>query len=124
MGTAVHPRVGGEQDHLPGQGVNLAGSSPRGRGTDTNRNAGRRASRFIPAWAGNRPRTARSHAGPAVHPRVGGEQIRNPPRFASNTGSSPRGRGTALRLYYLHPALRFIPAWAGNSALTHGVDYA
>ena len=52
--SAVHPRVGGEQSKQVGPVCQLAGSSPRGRGTERRRMDCIRDSRFIPAWAGNR----------------------------------------------------------------------
>ena len=71
--------------------------------------------RFIPACAGNRQRR-RSAAAPApVHPRVCGEQPSRQPPPPTDTGSSPRVRGTdrgAGQRTCLH---RFIPACAGNS---------
>ena len=51
----VHPRVGGEQLKVLDLKIEKTGSSPRGRGTDLRKTASIQYSRFIPAWAGNRP---------------------------------------------------------------------
>ena len=75
------------------------GSSPRGRGTCTDRRS---------------PCTAAA----AGHPRVGGEHaIRSSsPTGQVPIGSSPRGRGTCSWLGALAACVptRVIPAWAGN----------
>ncbi len=110
--AAVHPRVGGEQtSHAIARG-----SSPRGRGTVCRDVASIGTTRFIPAWAGNRSATLAAARPTSVHPRVGGEQTcaRWKPIFAN--GSSPRGRGTAVPVPREYVPIRFIPAWAGNSA--------
>ena len=49
-----HPRVGGEQIRKRPVAKFSAGSSPRGRGTETDDAVGVRGLRVIPAWAGNR----------------------------------------------------------------------
>ena len=51
------------------------GSSPRGRGTGSDRVFQRHPARFIPAWAGNRCQQCEQRSFKAVHPRVGGEQM-------------------------------------------------
>ena len=48
-----HPRVGGEHDSSAGCKSSIAGSSPRGRGTQRRRGKEGGGSRIIPAWAGN-----------------------------------------------------------------------
>ena len=82
------------------------GSSPRVRGTELLRYAATITGRFIPACAGNSHRQARSGPDAPVHPRVCGEQLTF--RRRHSAGSSPRVRGTFVRV-------RFIPACAGNS---------
>ena len=74
------------------------GSSPRMRGTPPRRHVLRRASRFIPAHAGNS--TALSTAASLA------------------AGSSPRMRGTLCHLHGSGRLDRFIPAHAGNSPST------
>ena len=80
------------------------GSSPRVRGTPCPR---------------TRPRTARP-----VHPRVCGELGGQTDEADIAGGSSPRVRGTLPRPEQQPPAVRFIPACAGNSfdgcAVVHG----
>ena len=71
----VHPRVGGEQTHPDQAARKLAGSSPRGRGTEHLVAPEGAAGRFIPAWAGNSRSQSWMMRSPAVHPRVGGEQL-------------------------------------------------
>ena len=73
---AVHPRVGGEQTVQLCARLQLGGSSPLGRGTVRRRSDPRMQTRFIPAWAGNRPPGSGIYVEPPVHPRVGGEQPR------------------------------------------------
>ena len=50
-----------------------------------------------------------------VNPRVGGEQNGRLVHSHVNPGSSPRGRGTVPHDPVNSVAIRFIPAWAGNS---------
>ncbi len=114
-GNAVHPRVGGE--HAPPRRTRSggAGSSPRGRGTQSRAGQARTRRRFIPAWAGNTIAVITAIAGLAVHPRVGGEHPDARLGATPDVGSSPRGRGTRDRAGKSAVARRFIPAWAGNT---------
>ena len=73
------------------------GSSPRARGTRSDRSRARPRSRFIPACAGNTISRLSLQFPFPVHPRVRGEHI---------GGLSPRSRSS-----------RFIPACAGNTLL-------
>ena len=112
----VHPRSRGE--HFPirsGRGKS-PGSSPLARGTRSDGRCSRRASRFIPARAGNTTRTGSGSPTGTVHPRSRGEH-RLAPRWPSNTaGSSPLARGTRDRGLILRGVYRFIPARAGNTS--------
>ena len=113
-GTAVHPRVCGEQPWPAKAAAGNSGSSPRVRGTDGEQLVHLRAERFIPACAGNSKRGVGLMGVRTVHPRVCGEQ---PPRTEPSQamgGSSPRVRGTATQLSQSDRRLRFIPACAGN----------
>ena len=94
-----------------------AGSSPRGRGTGQRVPADQAPRRVIPAWAGNRDNQEADIRWQTGHPRVGGEQSRQPLWLCRLAGSSPRGRGTGGRLGNLSWRTRVIPAWAGNSIL-------
>ncbi len=54
--ASVHPRVGGEHLVAVREYQEVAGSSPRGRGTLVGTLIAERDQRFIPAWAGNTAR--------------------------------------------------------------------
>ena len=95
---AVHPRVCGEQYWPEKEALSDL--------------------RFIPACAGNRPKLERGIPDPAVHPRVCGEQTRVHWEHNLIVGSSPRVRGTASGHLDRNRIFRFIPACAGNSALS------
>ena len=113
---SVHPRVGGEHDDAGWHGASCAGSSPRGRGTPARNCRSSARQRFIPAWAGNTEITASPPGLPTVHPRVGGEHDSSFSYPLFCTGSSPRGRGTQPGRSASSGPVRFIPAWAGNTA--------
>ena len=110
----VHPRVCGEQSGDTRLNGVKVGSSPRVRGTGSCRSAPAKASRFIPACAGNRPSSRYRVLDLTVHPRVCGEQVTGNPQFFAVNGSSPRVRGTEPDTYQKNHGLRFIPACAGN----------
>ena len=115
---SVHPRVGGEREKDKACAFTLGGSSPRGRGTRVAIRHYRATLRFIPAWAGNASSALFwSHRSP-IHPRVGGERARARTRTSCVAGSSPRGRGTPVRVFATCRHERFIPAWAGNATRT------
>ena len=131
--STVHPRAGGEHRPHPLEHRTRYGSSPRGRGTLRPGAQAMSGPRFIPARAGYRSAIARATA---VHPRAGGEHIRerfplkspagSSPRGRGpharhgvkrlNTGSSPRGRGTPVEFRLVFVPVRFIPARAGNTS--------
>ena len=113
--SAVHPRVGGEHLLRNASASRSAGSSPRGRGTPLNISRHIYQSRFIPAWAGNTGLDDYVLHYSTIHPRVGGEHSFPRNLNVSSFGSSPRGRGTPNNNILVHPATRFIPAWAGNT---------
>ncbi len=74
-----------------------------------------RASRFIPACAGNtNAMWLLTHSTP-VHPRVRGEHTADTNNIVVGNGSSPRARGTPAAATALNDAERFIPACAGNT---------
>ena len=74
------------------------------------------ALRFIPAYAGNTPSPrARSTPG-TVHPRLRGEHAMVTAQSVGKAGSSPPTRGTPLQVSCSCFQLRFIPAYAGNTA--------
>ena len=106
--------MGGEQVKIALGKLADAGSSPRGRGTDIFPVPQIAYTRFIPAWAGNSEAVETKSGYAPVHPRVGGEQSIVNGAVSPIAGSSPRGRGTGLRLRPCARCRRFIPAWAGN----------
>ncbi|MEN9874262.1 MAG: hypothetical protein RL186_1159 [Pseudomonadota bacterium] len=122
--SAVHPRVGGEQLCGVNFCPHIAGSSPRGRGTEIVVGMKGEINRFIPAWAGNSPSDGKRCGVWSVHPRVGGEQVVAGIISQDRSGSSPRGRGTATTLALFSVVGRFIPAWAGNSCQSVSADLA
>ena len=111
----VHPRAGGEHD--TGRRLSPAGtgSSPRGRGTLSAPRSGVRAHRFIPARAGNTALLPGRPGRRPVHPRAGGEHSFPFDQPPSQSGSSPRGRGTPHGPAGGRRQRRFIPARAGNT---------
>ena len=112
----VHPRSRGEHVHSTPETSYLGGSSPLARGTPWMRSRGCNRSRFIPARAGNTPRTSSTRSRRTVHPRSRGEHPIIPPRHGQWGGSSPLARGTQCHLRPTRPTLRFIPARAGNTS--------
>ena len=112
---SVHPRVCGEHQTPSRGGATNPGSSPRVRGTLQRDDPDRAIRRFIPACAGNTPRTRRRILVTAVHPRVCGEHVVRVEVKAAKDGSSPRVRGTHRSASRCPPPPRFIPACAGNT---------
>ena len=71
--------------------------------------------RFIPAHAGNSLVSGVVPQPDTVHPRACGELYGSPDPTDRGDGSSPRMRGTRLKVLFLVGGHRFIPAHAGNS---------
>ena len=69
---------------------------------------------IIPAYAGNSAKSVSVSNGSRDHPRVCREQRRAIPQARSARGSSPRMRGTVLRLLVALRVAGIIPAYAGN----------
>ena len=124
---SVHPRVCGEQFLSLQAGPLPFGSSPRMRGTVDEVAWYEESLRFIPAYAGNRCRWRTNGRADSVHPRVCGEQSITYAPGQTMYGSSPRMRGTGRTLDGSDDPSRFIPAYAGNRAVSkrrggnHGV---
>ena len=129
--------MGGEHCRKQHHAALDAGSSPRGRGTQSSpatrtslatdhprvgggtrgREPVRRLDdRIIPAWAGNTPSTGSRAGSTSDHPRVGGEHSQGSGLILVLSGSSPRGRGTPPAMKEPQRPGRIIPAWAGNTA--------
>ena len=113
----VHPRAGGEHRQPTVDGLAVAGSSPRRRGTPDRCDNGPFQSRFIPAQAGNTCRPTVTTRSSSVHPRAGGEHVVIQRVCAEGSGSSPRRRGTRSAARRASDCRRFIPAQAGNTLL-------
>ena len=86
------------------------------RGTQGRDGHERKPGGIIPAYAGNTFDDSQVKADFGDHPRVCGEHIRNKFRDESDTGSSPRMRGTPEDLPEDSLVLGIIPAYAGNTA--------
>ena len=112
----VHPRSRGEHGftHLCYDGQ--YGSSPLARGTPRPAPHRRRAGRFIPARAGNTPRSASMPLSMSVHPRSRGEHAYRRGVSLVADGSSPLARGTPWPAGHELRGRRFIPARAGNTS--------
>ena len=119
---SVHPRTCGEHRSI-GRGNRFQpGSSPRLRGTHAKSHRPPRHIRFIPAPAGNTVLFLSDFILAQVHPRACGEHHHWDLDIMDEAGSSPRLRGTH---FTDHPGLlldRFIPAPAGNTAHTYGIE--
>ena len=114
--SSVHPRVCGEHTATHSASVSASGSSPRLRGTQRMGGVQIVGVRFIPAFAGNTPASNAFMNSTAVHPRVCGEHPIRARKVIASGGSSPRLRGTLCRAPIYRPAVRFIPAFAGNTS--------
>ncbi len=97
-------------------GLFLFGSSPRVRGTRSNKIRSRGCFRFIPAGAGNAFTRRLSILKIPVHPRGCGERGIVAKDGQRGLGSSPRVRGTQVDELALQIGTRFIPAGAGNAS--------
>ena len=115
---AVHPRSRGE--HILGQRgyCGASGSSPLARGTRNIDDQHQHQLRFIPARAGNTAAEVPLEQPATVHPRSRGEHEPRLPLVPLDSGSSPLARGTPRLGWRLGDAVRFIPARAGNTALS------
>ena len=113
---ADHPRACGERRRARTPTRLTPGSSPRVRGTLPGDLVELHGFRIIPARAGNAwRRWSVPHERPD-HPRACGEREHLVAVACGNYGSSPRVRGTRLRLR----RRRIIPARAGNAGCTSG----
>ncbi len=112
----VHPRACGEHGCSLDDPKSVTGSSPRLRGTRLRRDRAHHRLRFIPAPAGNTPGQAFGRRARPVHPRACGEHPAEVVVMIDSVGSSPRLRGTRVRVIGDVVSDRFIPAPAGNTS--------
>ena len=113
--TEDHPRVCGEHRPFGRRLVASKGSSPRMRGTRAVSSRMPLRDGIIPAYAGN-THTNNHRSGSAWdHPRVCGEHFYVRTQDGEMRGSSPRMRGTPVRLRNRRPVRGIIPAYAGNT---------
>ena len=115
MSTTVHPRSRGEHHSRGWSRRARTGSSPLARGTRRRDDRLGQPHRFIPARAGNTPRSRSGSPAHPVHPRSRGEHTGPERSSPSSTGSSPLARGTLVTNAPSIAACRFIPARAGNT---------
>ena len=113
--VAAHPRVGGENVVTSAVGESGIGSSPRGRGKQSDAPTTPPNAGLIPAWAGKTLSRRGDGLGGSAHPRVGGENHSPFSAPASSVGSSPRGRGKRRGGLFAHVDEGLIPAWAGKT---------
>ena len=110
-----HPRVCGEHILPAWEMARLLGSSPRMRGTLPAQVDGLGHLGIIPAYAGNTASCSSSTHCSRDHPRVCGEHQRAFETTCGQEGSSPRMRGTLIRIKIQIIHLGIIPAYAGNT---------
>ena len=110
-----HPRVCGEHGHRRFRACGQPGSSPRVRGTPSERKIPHVATGIIPACAGNTSSSGMRLSRFGDHPRVCGEHGRIVTINGNVKGSSPRVRGTLNNLNLPCFSIGIIPACAGNT---------
>ena len=113
----AHPHVCGEHLRLITETWEGMGSSPRMRGTLAPLVKALQEVRLIPTYAGNTSWLAATGTTETAHPHVCGEHEHQNPREIRLHGSSPRMRGTLLRLKPPPRRLRLIPTYAGNTTV-------
>ena len=111
-----HPRVCGEQVHVPLHTFPVPGSPPRVRGTVSFGFGLDSDSRITPACAGNRRPSGCWRVWSPDHPRVCGEQRPGSVCPGGEKGSPPRVRGTGPMGQREVRPQGITPACAGNSA--------
>ena len=115
-----HPRVCGEHRRVMKSRSNCGGSSPRMRGTPIACRILSAPAGIIPAYAGNTARYRNLRKLYWDHPRVCGEHGSREVITCRRLGSSPRMRGTLLRVRAERQSTGIIPAYAGNTRCRTG----
>ena len=111
----AHPRTGGENVIVSVLANTSNGSSPHGRGKQTEVALQIFTGRLIPARAGKTLPPHPPGAATPAHPRTGGENPRPARRIAMSPGSSPHGRGKPNPRQPNRLPGRLIPARAGKT---------
>ena len=114
-GQRDHPRVCGEHEYRSSSAFGIQGSSPRVRGTQHQGGRAPLRGGIIPACAGNTAYDKNAQDATGDHPRVCGEHGTMEWDVVRRTGSSPRVRGTRIRLASPPGGDGIIPACAGNT---------
>ena len=110
----AHPRSRGEHWDKEDGTKGYSGSSPLARGTSKTAAAFLKATRLIPARAGNIHQGRRWNNGAPAHPRSRGEHQKQNGHSRHGYGSSPLARGTFRLGGFRASTRRLIPARAGN----------
>ena len=113
-----HPRVCGEHDIINLKNFRDMGSSPRMRGTLLGQFPCGHEVGIIPAYAGNTNPVGIREMHAEDHPRVCGEHLYEELSAYSDTGSSPRMRGTLQNTCTRLAVIGIIPAYAGNTGFS------
>ena len=119
-----HPRVCGEHSASAVSVSAAQGSSPRMRGAPDQLNATIPMAGIIPAYAGSTTGHSCMFFTCRDHPRVCGEHVRSARESQARRGSSPRMRGALHDLRRHKKQSGIIPAYAGSTCITFGVDAA
>ena len=113
--SPAHPRSRGEHVIQSLSASKTGGSSPLARGTRDGETQVRRATRLIPARAGNTLHPVVGVLMLEAHPRSRGEHNPGSSSVGLGCGSSPLARGTPRSRPTRCYAIRLIPARAGNT---------
>ena len=110
----VYPRTGGGTVKSTGTGFAVAGLSPHRRGNRIRASKLQKCTRSIPAQAGEPMNYCRRARKIWVYPRTGGGTIYIRDHATTRKGLSPHRRGNPIQNPIPKPALRSIPAQAGE----------
>ena len=111
----AHPHVCGEHAAAPTTSAPPLGSSPRMRGTPWFQAQHPEWVGLIPTYAGNTYWRARIRKSWWAHPHVCGEHKGEAEQSLKLEGSSPRMRGTLVRVRGFGRKIGLIPTYAGNT---------
>ena len=115
LDPGAHPRVCGENHYVVSDGRVTQGSSPRVRGKRDASKAPPAPTGLIPACAGKTRDASRFPDPKRAHPRVCGENDKDPYSDKTLSGSSPRVRGKHTGIALLIRIYGLIPACAGKT---------